>query len=206
MFDRKCKITFIRHGSTIYTEENRLYDHEDSPPLNDSGKAEIKKITEWVSRRSPRVDRIYTCSALRAVQSAKIISKEYSKDFEILEGLHSRKSGLWSGLTFEQIEEKYPNMLEEFHKNPCSYWPEGGETTIELNKRVKKVISNLIKKNIGKRIIVVTHGDVIQSAISNALQIPPKHQAKIYIPCASASQISYYAQWASLVYSGYLPL
>lgn len=205
MFNRKSKIIFIRHGSTIYTEENRLYDANDYPPLNESGKEEMEKIARWVKNRNPKIDLIYTSSALRCIQSARIISKYYKQDFEIVDHLNERKTGIWSGLTFEQIEEKYPQMLEKFHVNPCSYGPEGGENTVELNKRVSSALDDIIESNPNKRIVIITHMGVIQAAISNALTIAPRHQSKIYIPTGSATQISYYKDWASLVYSGCLP-
>ncbi len=206
MFQRKCKITFIRHGSTIYTDEMRFQDNQNYPPLNEAGKIEAERIGEWVQRRSPKVDRIYTSSDLRTIQTCNYISKEYGIDFEILDNLYTRKSGLWNGLTFEQIEKKYPEMLAEYHKNRASFWAEGGETGEELCKRVHDVIANLIIENIGKRIIIVTHGDVIQTAIASALGIPMENIGRIYIPCGSASQISYYEDWASLVYSAHVPV
>ena len=32
-FNRKCKITFISHGATIYSEEGRFSDNPNYPPL-----------------------------------------------------------------------------------------------------------------------------------------------------------------------------
>lgn len=206
MFNRKCKITFISHGSTIHSEENRLSDNENYPPLNESGEDEIEKICEWLKKRAIKNDVIYTSSALRTIQSAKLISKIYRKDFEVLDNLHSRKRGVWSGLTFEQIEKKYPQMLVQLHENPCSYCPDKGETVLEFNKRISKVLKKIVNENIGNRVIIVTHPDVIQAAIGKAIQLPPQHQAKVYIRTGSATQISYFESWASLVYSGYIPL
>lgn len=205
MFKRKCKITFIRHGSTIYTEENRLFDDENYPPINEIGRVEMEKISHWVMQKGLKIDKIYTSSALRNIQSARILSKICKQDFEILDSLKSRKAGIWSGLSFEQIEAKYPKMLEQYHINPENYWPEGGENTTELNERVAKSIDNIIKENIGNRLIIITHGEIIQSAIKNALEIPAKNQFKVYIPTGSATQISYYSDWASLVYSAFIP-
>ncbi|MFA7658603.1 MAG: histidine phosphatase family protein [Candidatus Gastranaerophilaceae bacterium] len=206
MFNRKCKITFISHGATIYSEENRLSDNGNYPPINESGQEEIEKICEWLKKRAVKTDKIYTSSALRTIQTAQMISKVFKKDFEILDGLHSRKRGVWSGLTFEQIEQKYPQMLEQLHKNPCSYCPEGGETILDLNKRISRIIKRIVEENIGNRIIVITHPEVIQAAISGAIELPPQHQAKVYIKTGSATQISYFSSWASLMYSGYVPL
>lgn len=206
MFNRKCKITFVCHGATVHSEENRLFDNENYPPLNDCGQEEIEKICEWLKRRAIKNDKIYTSSALRTIQSAHMISKVFKKDFEIIEGLHARKCGTWSGLTFEQIEDKYPQMLEQLHENPCSYCPEGGETINEFNERISKNLKKIIDENQGNRIIIVTHNDVIQSAIKQAIGLPAENQAKVYIKTGSASQISYFESWASLIYSGYVPL
>ena len=43
-FDRKCKITFICHGATIYSDEFRFSDVENYPPLSDAGQEEMEKI------------------------------------------------------------------------------------------------------------------------------------------------------------------
>ncbi len=205
MFDRKCKIIFIRHGSTIYTEQNRLYDLDDYPPINETGKIEMEEISKWLKTTNPNIDMIYTSSSLRSIQGSRIIAKSYKMDFEIVDNLYERRPGIWGGLTFKQIEEKYPEMLEQYHTNPCSFWPEGGETTVTLNKRVKQVLEELVNNNLRKRIIIVTHAGVIQAAVSQALGISPRNQAKVYVPNGSATQINYYSEWASLVYSGYLP-
>ena len=206
MFDRKCKIIFINHGSTIYTEQNRLYDLDDFPPINEKGKREIEKIANWLKLSNQNIDKIFTSSALRSVQSARIIAKTQKKDTDILDNLFDRKTGIWGGLTFKQIGKKYPDMLEAYEKNHCNFCPEEGESTILLNKRVKDNLSELIKKNSQKSIIVVTHTGVIQSAIASAVGIPPENQERVYIPTGSATQINYYAEWSSLVYSAYIPL
>ncbi len=206
MFKRKCKITFIRHGSTLYTEENRLFDDENYPPINENGRLEMEKISHWIKEKGLKIDRVYSSSALRSIQSTRILSKICKKDFEIISSLKGRKAGLWSGLSFDQIEQRYPQMLECYHNDRENYWPEGGENTKALNKRVQGTINKIIEENIGNRLIIVTHAEVIQAAIANALGIPADGQFKVYVPTGSATQISYYTNWASLVYSAHLPL
>lgn len=206
MFNRKCKITFIAHGATIHSEENRISDNGNYPPINEAGEEEIQKICEWLKKRAIKTDKIYASSSLRTIQSARMISKVFKKDFEIVEGLDSRNFGVWNGLTFDQIEAKYPQMIEQMHENPCSYCPENGENIIKFNKRISKIIKKIVDDNIGHRVIIVTHPDVIKATISKAIQLPVQHQGRIYIKTGSASQISYFKDWASLMYSGYIPL
>lgn len=172
MFNRKCKITFIAHGATIFSEENKISDKDNYPPLTDAGEEEIEKICQWLKARAIKTDKIYSSPALRTVQSAQMIEKMLKKDFEILEDLNSiKKSNL-----------------------------------IDFNKKVSKIIKKIVDENTGSRIIIVTYPEVIQAAISSAIKLPAKNQSNIYIRTGSASQISYFEDWASLMYSGYIPL
>lgn len=206
LFKRKCKITFIRHGATINTEENRFFDDENYPAINANGKEEMEKIALFIKNKGLKVDKILSSSSLRCEQSARIISSICNCDFETVDNLASRKVGIFSGLTFEEIEQKYPNKVEEYHKNPEEFCPEDGETTLDFNKRVNDIIEKIIEENHHKRLIIVTHGSVIQAAVANALSIPLKDQFKVYIPTGSATQISYFEDFASLVYSAYVPI
>ena len=82
----------------------------------------------------------------------------------------------------------------------------GAESSVEFISRVKKVVDELVAQNVGNRIIIVTHPEVIQAAICAALDIPADKLPNIFIRTCSATQISYFEEWASLVYSDYVPL
>lgn len=206
LFKRKCKITFIAHGSTIYTEENRICDKECHPPLSDAGQEESEKIAEWIVRRSPRVDKIYTGASLSCVQTAKYIAKEYGQNFEINPELCNQNFGVWKGLNFEEIEERYPEMIKKYHELPASYAPDGGETLLEFNERVDGIINKIVEENLAKRIVIVTHSNFIRAAIRNAIEIPVEYQNRVFIQTGSATQIKYYKGWNILMYSGHIPV
>ena len=205
-FNRKCKITFICHGATIYSEENRLSDVENYPQLSELGQDEVERITEYLRRRAVKNDFIYTSPAVRTMQTAKIISKLYKDDAIVLENLHPRKCGKLNGLTLEQIDSKYPNLLESWFNNLEYDEDLEAESINDFIARVKKVIDNVVAQNEGNRVIIVTHPDVIQAAICAALEMPANKIAKIFIRTGSATQISYYEKWSSLVYSDYTPI
>lgn len=206
LFKRKCKITFVAHGATIYTEENRICDKESHPPLNEVGQEEAERIAEWIVLRSPRVDKIYTGASLSCIQTAKFIAKAYGQDFEILPELKNQEFGIWKGMNYCEIEEHYPEMLQKYHDLPSSYAPEGGETLLEFDERVENTINKLIEENLTKRIVVVTHSNFIRAAIRNAIEIPAENQNRVFIPTGSASQVKYYKGWNILMYSGHVPV
>ena len=202
MIKRRCKITFIRHGATIYTEADRLSDKDNYPPINEAGKEEMEAVSQWIKKRGLMVDKIFCSPETRATQSARVLSKICKQDFEVIPDLTAKKSGTWSGLSFEQIEEKYPKELEAYHNDRANFVMPNGESISEFNERTNKVIERIVKENNSSRIIIVTHGDVIQSAIAKILHIPADYQTRIMIPTGSATQISYFKDWSVLVYSG----
>lgn len=203
--NRKCKITFIKHGATINTEENRFFDDEKFPAINETGREEMEKISEWINNIGLKIDKIYTSPSLRCVQSTRILSDICKQDFEILNNLTGRKNGIFSGLTVAEINKKYKGKFQEYYTDPENYTPDGGESLIEFNARVNSIIDDIIQANPNKRLIIITHGEIIRCAIANILNIPLNSQFKIYVPTASATQISYFENFASLIYSGYKP-
>ncbi len=204
-FQRQCKITFICHGTTINTEENRFFDNEKFPPINETGREEMKKISLWIENKGLKIDNIFSSPALRCVQSCSILSEHVHQDFETISSLSGRKIGSWSGLSIEDITKKSPNQIQQFFKEAETFWPENGESLANFNSRILNSLNEIINNNIQKRIIIVTSADVIQAAAASALNIPLNSQFKIYIPSGSATQISYFKDFASLIYSAYIP-
>ncbi len=205
-FDRKCKITFVCHGATIYSEEGRFSDAENYPPLSELGVEEMNNLVKYLKARGVKNDVIYTSPSVRTIQSAMMIAKLFKKDYEVVDDLKTRNCGKWNGLTFSQILEKYPTGFSDILKYPDKRTIADAESSIEFIERVKKVIDRLVEENTGNRIIIVTHPEVIQAAICAALEIPADKLPKIFIRTGSATQISYFEEWSSLVYSDYVPL
>ena len=204
-FNRKCKITFISHGATIYSEEGRFSDAGNYPPLSELGVEEIETLTKYLKARGVKNDVIYTSPSVRTIQSAMMISKLFKKDYVVLDNLKQRSFGDWNGQTFSQILKKYPDGFADILANP-SEAPDNVENSVDFIKRVKSVIDEVVEQNIGNRIIIVTHPDIIQAAICAALDISADKLPKIFIRTGSATKISYFENWASLVYSDHVPL
>lgn len=205
-FSRKCKITFISHGATIYSEEGRFSDAENYPPISELGVEEMEQMTRYLKARGVKNDVIYSSPAIRTVQSAMMIAKLFRKEYVILDELKTRECGKWNGLTFSQVLQQYPDGFEKILKEPDKRTVADAESSVEFISRVKKVIDNIVEENIGNRVIIVTHPEVIQAAICAALELPADKLPRIFIRTGSATQISYYEKWASLVFSDYVPV
>lgn len=198
MFKRICKITFITHGATVYSLDGIINDTLKYPKLNDFGEEEIEKVCEYLQKRGVAYDMIYTSPNACCMQSAQVIAKLFKQKVISLD-LKQRNHGVWHGTFFA-------DLFKEKGKNILSETPENGESIEDFNKRVDKVIKNLVKENKGNRIIIVTTPEVVQSALASTLGISAKNQYKNLIKTGSLTQISYFDGWASVIYSDYKPL
>jgi len=79
--------------------------------------------------------------------------------------------GDWDGRFFEEIEEKYSTELSQFLSDPASYTPNGGEALADFQQRVRTGIHELLSKNAGQKLLMITHAGVIRCLISWCLKI-----------------------------------
>lgn len=202
MFKRKCKITFISHGETVYTQESRISDSEKYPPLTENGQEEIERVCNYLKKRGIKNDKIFTSPATRCVQSVRPISKLFKKEFEVLDNLHIRKCGILEGKTVQAVSKHFSQDFPTI----ANIDVEGCEMLVDFNKRVLDSVHELVEKNPNSRLIVVTYPMVIQSIVAQVLKVPPEDQFKVLVKTGSLTQISFFDGWASLIYSDYIPL
>ena len=198
MFKRICKITFITHGETIHTMDGIISTNIKSPKLNDMGEEEIEQVCNYLKKRGVSYDKIYSSPNACCTESAQIIAKMFKKKAVTID-LPSRNFGAWKGAL-------YSDLFDEYGAEALAQTPENGESLKDFNKRVSKVINELIKENRGTRIIIVTTPEVIQSALAKTLGLNPVNQHKFLIKTGSLTQISYFKGWSSVIYSDYKPL
>lgn len=198
MFKRICKITFITHGATVNSINGVVSDSIKYPKINDIGQEEIEKVCKHLASREVAYDSIYTSPYASCTQSAHIIAKMFKKKTIPID-LLGRNHGEWQG-------QLYPDLFEEQGVSILTKTPKNGETLKHFNKRVSKMIDKLIEENAGNRIIVVTTPEVIQSELARVLDLAPENQHKILIKTGSLTQISYFENWSSVIYSDCKPL
>ena len=206
MFKKKCKITYIAHGSTIFSENHKLNYGLEYPPINKNGEQQMLNIIEFIKIRGVKNDKIISGPALCTVQSAELLSEELKKDFKIDETLLPRNYGDWDGLTLEQVKKRYSEFENRTAVSMFLETPENGEDLDSFNERVMKSVANIVQENSGKRLLVVTHPAIIRSAVCSALKIPKDAQYNIYIKTGSATQLSYFEDGVCLKYSNYVPI
>jgi broad specificity phosphatase PhoE len=160
-------IVLVRHGETDWNRDNRFQGHAD-PPLNQTGRAQA--LTFACGIQGERFAAIYTSPLRRAYETAAILSTQLGLEPVPDEALKEVDVGSWSGLTREEVEVRFPagyaRWLEYGHG-----WDDG-ESYDELGERVVAGLLGIAAQHPDQRVLAVTHGGPIRSALAAADRVP----------------------------------
>lgn len=149
------KLYLTRHGETEWNDRGVMQGWNDSP-LTELG----EKQAFWLGERMKdlEIDVIYSSPLGRAYNTAKIIKG--NRDIEIIahNGLKEMNIGPWEGLNQEEIMAINSENYYNFWNVPSKYIKaETGENFYEIVDRSSKAINEILEKEKGKRILIVTH-------------------------------------------------
>jgi isoleucyl-tRNA synthetase len=147
---------FGRHGQA---ESNILGIHSNFPEvsprdLTELGVIQAKQMAERIKEQGG-VDMIYASDILRTKHTAEIVGKMLNVPVIYDERLREYNLGVFNGKKLEDFHAAFP-LQDRWSKAP-----EGGETYDQLQQRVLSFVNDINGQVKNKRILVVTHGDVI---------------------------------------------
>jgi len=159
------RLILIRHAQSDYTLENRYCGFSD-PPLNNRGRWQSKRMAAYLKNVS--VNMVYSSDLRRAYETAKIVFKNES--IEKLTDLREMNFGIFEGLKYEEIIEKYPKHYKDWTDNPIKVKIPEGETLESLSKRVREGLFLILSQHKDRKIALVTHGGPIRIILCDALR------------------------------------
>ncbi len=161
----------VRHGETEGSEVKR-YKGSIDVPLSEKGITRMKQVGQFLAKTAC-LKSIYCSPLSRALKSAEIIARPHGLKPIVIQELRERNFGIWEGMSFDEIKDKYPEEFEAWAKNPLKYSPVEGESTIEVRDRVISALKDILVAHNGeKKIAIVAHGGVNRIILCELLGIP----------------------------------
>ena len=156
-------ILLVRHGETDWNRESRFQGHAD-PPLNELGREQSRALAEQLADEN--LSAIYTSPLRRARETAEIVGAALGLSVEDVPGLREADVGSWSGLTIDEIRDRFPDGYRRWIDYRHGW--DDGETYEEMGARVRQALVELSESNPDGRLLTVTHGGPIRAALALA--------------------------------------
>lgn len=162
------EITLVRHGQTDWNAARRFQGQTDIA-LNQTGIEQARELALILAK--DRFDAIYASDLSRASQTAEIISNILGLPFTKDARLREICKGVFEGMVYDEVKEKYPLELQRDHDDPLNSRTPGAETVAEVAERMRTAADEIAARHPGGRILVVSHGLAVSTLYCQANQI-----------------------------------
>ena len=126
------------------------------------GKRQGELTSEYIYNHF-EVSKIFSSDLSRCVETIKPLAKKLSLDIITDSGLREISVGDWQGRFISDIEIESPNEYKVWKENiGIAYFP-GGESYAECQKRIVKTMDGILKSELGKTVVIATHGGVLRA-------------------------------------------
>ncbi len=157
------RLFLIRHGNTVDEETKKVYKGRTDIPLSRTGILRIHGAASFLSAFT--LDRIYTSTLSRSIDSGRIIATSQGIDIEKSPAFDEVDFGVWEGLSFEEIRERYPEDLRLWLKDPGTYPPPQGESFKSARGRSMSALRKIIAEHTGHQVAIVAHAGILRIMI-----------------------------------------
>lgn len=152
------RVFAVRHGRTAWNAEQRIQGQRDVP-LDDVGHWQAARVAQALAGEG--VSAIYSSDLARASQTAAALAGASGLAVRTEAALRERDFGRFEGLTFAEIEARWPDDAARWRRRDPGFEPGGGESLLAFSARCVAALQRLAAAHAGQAIAVVAHGGVL---------------------------------------------
>lgn len=160
-------VVLVRHGETDWNRDDRFQGHADIP-LNEAGRAQAREL--GLELEGEAFEAVYSSPLRRADETATILAESLGLEVERARELMEVDVGSWSGLTRAEVADRFPEGFRRWLDYGHGW--DDGETYDALGARVVAGLRRIAAAHPETRVLAVTHGGPIRSALAAADGVP----------------------------------
>lgn len=210
----------VRHGETEGSDVKR-YKGSIDVPLSENGIEQIRKASDFISRHvkttglsqdrsylkdihastegagntERNLNAVYCSNLSRARRSAEIIARPHGLSPIVMPELRERNFGLWEGMSFSEIKDRYPEEFSAWAANPLKYSPSNGESTVDVSSRAVAALDSIMDRHDGDTIAIVAHGGVNRVMLCHIMGVPLENVFRIEQDFAAVNIIEFWEKY-----------
>ena len=157
----KKKLYLMRHGQTMFNEQDRVQGVCDSP-LTERGKEQALYTRDHFFRENDIMPDLAVCSTQeRASDTLELIT---SVSYERLKGIKEMSFGVYEGWLNKMIPCDWQTSLPQY----------GGELFSDAGKRMKRTLTDVLNRPGSGTVLAVSHGCAIRAFLTACGLQPPR--------------------------------
>jgi alpha-ribazole phosphatase len=160
------RLYLVRHGQVADGHTDRYHGNNDIG-LSPAGLRQYERLAAELA--GVALAGIYASDLTRAMTGAEIIGRGREVAPQAVPEFREVHFGVWEGLSFTEISERYPDELESRLQDLTTFRIPGGESLLDVRDRTLPRLNDLINRHLEKAFIIVGHAGVNRVILSEAL-------------------------------------
>jgi probable phosphoglycerate mutase len=190
------ELTFVRHGETDWNREQRFQGQIDVP-LNDTGQAQARRLADALA--GERFDLIVSSDLERARQTAWPLEQQQATRALAQADWREQGFGVLEGLSVAEIKARHPQLWAQWLRHDADDRLPDGESVREFHARVIGAVRSLVQAHEGRRLLVVTHGGVLDMLWRTVHDLPLHGPRACAIPNTGINRLRWRAGTLDIV-------
>lgn len=177
-------VVLVRHGRSTANAEGVLAGRAEGVELDDVGREQAYRLGDLLAGAS--IAGAYRSPSLRCQQTATLLGQP---DAEVLPGLDECDYGAWTNRKLMELGGE--PLWSTIQTKPSEVTFPEGEAMLEMCARAVGAVEEIRQRHENGVVVVVSHGDVIKSILSDALGQDFDDFQRLNVSPASISIIDY---------------
>ena len=190
------RLLLVRHGKI--KEGDRRYHGHSQVGLSPEGIVQAEKLRDRLA--GEKIDAIYSSDLDRARLTAEIIASVHLVGVVVCQELRELDFGEIEGMTFEEVEKRYPETARLWSGEDLDVGAPGGENLRQLASRVQRFMGRLQRHSPEETILIVAHGGPLRALLCTLLGIELERLWQLRLDPASVSLVETYPEGAIICF------
>lgn len=165
----RTRIYLIRHGQVVGYETPGYNGHADVE-LTEYGVSQYHGLKERLA--DCNITACYSSDLSRCAIGARIIAGSLGITPQYRSELRELNIGVWEGLTWAEIIERYPDQWAGRLADLVNYRVPGGENLLDLAGRALPLLKEIVTAHRSENVLVVGHGGMNRVLLLDAIGAP----------------------------------
>lgn len=180
------EIILIRHGETDWNRELRFQGHIDVP-LNDLGHEQARRL--GLRLAGEPVQHLISSDLMRAQQTAAPAARQLDLEIVTSAALREQHFGVVEGMRADEIQSLHPRAWEDWLQFREDHAMPEGESARQFHARIIEALGGIATTHAGQKVLVVTHGGVLDMVWRTARGLGLNGPRQSEIPNAGFNRI-----------------
>lgn len=182
------RLLLIRHGQTVWNGEGRIQGWSESA-LSDLGRVQMVRLANRLAVFP--VEAVYTSTLGRARESGEILARRLRLPVIPDERLREYGLGQLEGLTWADIETRYPEIARSWRESDRFVPLPGEEGRLVFFRRVWSAMMEIVERHPEATVAIVTHGGTIAAFLHRLLDLELDRPAPFIFDNSSLTVVDY---------------